>query len=302
VTRDKKKKRAALGRETDASPVTRHPSLKTNRLDAAFQRLKATGDKALIAYLMAGDPSLAETEQLVLALEQAGADVIELGVPFSDPIADGPVIQQAAERALRNGTSLKQILATVTSLRRRTQIPLVLMVYYNSIHAMGVENFCRAAGEAGVDGLIVPDMPPDEAGPLKGPAAEAGLDLVFLLAPTSTAARRSYVAKESQGFLYYVSITGITGAKIQNMDEIGENVGKIRRATTTPVAVGFGVSTPADAEHVAAMADGVIVGSAIVKHVAARQQQADMVPAVAAFVASLKQAIGRPASSRTPFA
>lgn len=271
----------------------------TGRLEPTFERLRSRGEKALIAYLMAGDPSLADTEQLVLALEQAGADIIELGVPFSDPIADGPVIQQAAERALRHGTSLRQILASVKSLRLRTQIPLVLMVYYNSIHAMGIEAFCKAANEAGVDGLIVPDMPPDEAGPLKGPAAAAGLRLIFLLAPTSTATRRTYVAHESQGFLYYVSLTGITGAKIQNMSEVGKNVEKIRKVTKTPVAVGFGVSTPEDAEKVAEMADGVIVGSAIVKQIAAHQQKPDMVATVGAFVGSLKQAIRRASPAAT---
>ena len=265
----------------------------TGRLESTFEQLRGRGEKALIAYLMAGDPGLPETEQLVLALEQAGADIIELGVPFSDPIADGPVIQQAAERALRNGTSLRQILTSVKTLRGRTQIPVVLMVYYNSIHAMGLEAFCKAAGEAGVDGLIVPDMPPDEAGPLKAPAGAAGLRLIFLLAPTSTASRRTYVAKESQGFLYYVSLTGITGAKIQNMAEVGKNVEKIKKATRVPVAVGFGVSTPDDAAQVAAMADGVIVGSAIVKQIAAHQQKPDLVEKVGAFVGSLKAAIRR---------
>lgn len=261
------------------------------RLESTFERLHSRGEKALIAYIMAGDPGLGETEQLVLALERAGADIIELGVPFSDPIADGPVIQRAAERALRNGTSLRQILALVQSLRRHTDVPIVLMVYYNSIHALGVEAFCKAAGGAGVDGLIVPDMPPDEASPLKGPAAAAGLRLVFLLAPTSTPARRAYVAKESQGFLYYVSLTGITGAKIQDMTDVGKNLEKIRKTTTLPVAVGFGISTPADAAKVAAMADGVIVGSAIVKQIADHQQSPDLVSAVGAFVSSVKTAI-----------
>lgn len=263
----------------------------TGRLESTFERLGGRREKALIAYLMAGDPGLGETEQLVLALEQAGADVIELGVPFSDPIADGPVIQQAAERALRNGTSLRQILSSVKKLRRRTEIPIVLMVYYNSIYAMGLERFCREAQASGIDGLIVPDMPPDEAGPLKGPARAAGLRLVFLLAPTSTASRRTYVAKESQGFLYYVSLTGITGAKIQNMTEVGRNVETIRKATRTPIAVGFGVSTPEDARQVAGMADGVIVGSAIVKQIAACGQKPEMVATVAGFVGSLKDAI-----------
>lgn len=263
----------------------------TGRLESTFERLRGRGEKALIAYIMAGDPGLGETEQLVLALEQAGTDVIELGVPFSDPIADGPVIQQAAERALRNGASLRKILSSVKNLRRRTEIPIVLMVYYNSIHAMGLEQFCQDAKTSGIDGLIVPDMPPDEAGPLKGPARTAGLCLVFLLAPTSTPSRRTYVAKESQGFLYYVSLTGITGAKIQNMTEVGKNVERIRKTTHTPVAVGFGVSTPEDARLVAAMADGVIVGSAIVKQIAAYGQKPEMVKTVAAFVGSLKDAI-----------
>jgi tryptophan synthase alpha chain len=263
----------------------------TSRLDRTFARLQQRGEKALIAYVMAGDPSLQETEQLVVALEQAGADIIELGVPFSDPIADGPVIQQAAERALRSGTSLRTILPMVTRLRVRTQIPLVLMAYYNNIHAFGPERFCREAAQAGVDGLIMPDMPPDEAGPLKGPAAAAGLPLIYLLAPTSTAERRTFVARQSQGFVYYVSLTGITGAKLPNLADVGKNVEKIRKVTRVPVAVGFGVATPEDAAEVAAIADGVIVGSAIVKLIATHQQKPEMVKHVAEFVRSLKNAM-----------
>jgi tryptophan synthase alpha chain len=263
----------------------------TSRIDQTFARLHERKEAALIAYIMAGDPTLAETEQLVLELERAGADIIELGVPFSDPIADGPVIQQAAERALRSGTSLRKILPMVKQLRAKTQIPLVLMAYYNNIHAFGPERFCREAVSAGVDGLIVPDMPPDEAGPLKGPATESGLQLIFLLAPTSTAERRMFVARQSQGFVYYVSLTGITGAKLNNVAEVGRNVEKIRKVSKTPVAVGFGVATPEDAANVSAVADGVIVGSAIVKRIAAHQQQAGMVRQVAGFVRSLKTAM-----------
>ena len=263
----------------------------TSKLNRTFAQLRQSGEKALIIYVMAGDPSLQETEQLVVELEQAGADIIELGVPFSDPIADGPVIQQAAERALRSGTSLRTILPMVTSLRVRTQIPLVLMAYYNSIHAFGPERFCREAAQAGVDGLIMPDMPPDEAGPLKGPAAAAGLPLIFLLAPTSTAERRTFVARQSQGFVYYVSLTGITGAKLLSMADVGKNVEKIRKVTHVPVAVGFGVATPEDAAKVAAIADGVIVGSAIVKLIAAHQQKPEMVKHVGEFVRSLKNAM-----------
>ena len=263
----------------------------TSRLDRTFAQLRQRGEKALIAYLMAGDPSLQETEQLVVALEQAGADIIELGVPFSDPIADGPVIQLAAERALRSGTSLRTILSMVARLRVRTQIPLVLMAYYNNIHAFGPERFCQEAAHAGVDGLIMPDMPPDEAGPLKGPAAAAGLPLIFLLAPTSTAERRIFVARQTQGFVYYVSLTGITGAKLPNLADVSQNVEKIRKVTRVPVAVGFGVATPEDAAKVAAIADGVIVGSAIVKLIDAHRQKPEMVKHVAEFVRSLKTAI-----------
>jgi len=263
----------------------------TSKLDRTFAQLRQRGEKALITYVMAGDPSLQETEQLVVELEQAGADIIELGVPFSDPIADGPVIQQAAERALRSGTSLRTILTMVARLRARTQVPIVLMAYYNSIHAFGPERFCQEAAQAGIDGLIMPDMPPDEAGPLKGPAAAAGLPLIFLLAPTSTPARRTFVARQSQGFVYYVSLTGITGAKLLNLADVGKNVARIKKVTRVPVAVGFGVATPEDAAKVAAIADGVIVGSAIVKQIAAHQQQPEMVKHVADFVRSLKTAM-----------
>ncbi len=263
----------------------------TSRLDRTFALLRERGDKALITYVMAGDPSLQTTEELVVELERAGADIIELGVPFSDPIADGPVIQQAAERALRSGTTLRAILSMITGLRKKTQIPLVLMAYYNNIHAFGPERFCHEAAQAGVDGLILPDMPPDEAGPLRGPAKAAGLPLIFLLAPTSTPERRTFVARQSQGFVYYVSLTGITGAKLANLDDVAKNVEKIKKITKVPVAVGFGVATPEDAAKVAAIADGVIVGSAIVKLIASHQQKSDMVKQVAEFVRSLKTAM-----------
>ena len=262
-----------------------------SRLEATFGRLKAKGGKALITYIMAGDPSLQDTEQLVLELERAGADVIELGVPFSDPIADGPVIQQAADRALRSGTSLRRILASVAHVRSVTQIPIVLMAYYNTIHAFGAADFCREAVKAGVDGVIVPDMPPDEAGPLQGPAREAGLSLIFLLAPTSTSARRSFVAKQCEGFLYYVSLTGITGAQLRDVVDVGDNVGKIRKQSRVPIAVGFGVATPADAARVAAVADGVIVGSALVRRIHESAQDPHMVEKVGAFARSLKAAM-----------
>ena len=239
-----------------------------SRIQAAFQRTQERHEKALIAYIMAGDPSLDETETYVRQLADAGADVVELGVPFSDPIADGPVIQQAAERALRSGTSLKKILAAVRSLRTKTQVPLVLMVYYNSIFRYGEAAFCRDAVAAGVDGVIVPDMPPEEAGTLRPLADKAGLDVIFLLAPTSTATRQASVARVSRGFVYYVSLTGITGVELTDKVEVGKKVQEIRRYTKTPVAVGFGIKTPDDVREIARIADGVIVGTALVKVIA----------------------------------
>ncbi|MCP9454959.1 MAG: tryptophan synthase subunit alpha [Nitrospira sp.] len=271
--------------------VAQQGSAAPNRLDSVFDRLKAENKKALIIYLMAGDPTLDDTKRLVLALEGAGADIIELGVPFSDPIADGPVIQRAAQRALANGVSLRAILAMVKSLRLRTKIPIVLMLYYNSVCAMGYETFCQAAKDAGVDGVIVPDMPPDEAGPLKGPAEEAGLRLIFLLAPTSTAARRAFVARRSRGFLYYVSLTGITGAKLTDIADVGQKVEKIKKIARAPIAVGFGVATPEDAARVSQFADGVIVGSAVVRRIEECCHAPDMVEQVAEFVTSLKTAM-----------
>jgi len=262
-----------------------------NRLETAFKNLRAANQKALIAYIMAGDPSLQETVALVLALERAGADVVELGVPFSDPIADGPVIQKAAERALRGGTSLRRILETVASLRGKTEVPLVLMTYYNTIHALGEAAFCRDAVKAGVDGVIIPDMPPEEGFEMQLAADRRGLQIIYLLAPTSTPVRRSLVARRCRGFLYYVSITGITGSKLTDLDDVRRKVASIRQATGTPVAVGFGIATPDDAAKVACLADGVIVGSAIVKQIGEHQHDPHLLERVGTFVRSLKVAM-----------
>ena len=262
-----------------------------NRITATFDRLRRRGEKALIPYIMAGDPSLAETETLVVALEKAGADLIELGVPFSDPIADGPVIQKAAERALRTGTSLRGILQSVKSLRTKTQVPLILMTYYNTIMAMGEREFCDSAVRAGVDGVIIPDMPPEEADSLQRASAEKGPCLIFLLAPTSTTARKAEVIKRTNGFIYYVSITGITGAKLRDKDSIERNVRALQKKAGKPVAVGFGIATPDDARHIAAFSDGVIVGSALVRKIEELQHTPNLIPGVSRFTASLKAAI-----------
>ena len=240
----------------------------SNRIQATFAQLHSKGEKALIPYIMAGDPTLAMTESLVLALEQGGADLIELGVPFSDPIADGPVIQQAAERSLRSGTTLKNILFTVANLRKKTSIPLILMTYYNSLMAMGIPDFCATAVDAGIDGIIVPDLPPEESDRLYYATQAAGGPVsIFLLAPTSTAERRRAVIQRSHGFIYYVSLTGITGAKLTDLSLVRQSVQQLQRASRKPVAVGFGIASAEQAREVGQFADGVIIGSALVRYI-----------------------------------
>jgi len=235
------------------------------RIGKAFKRLKKDGGKAFIPYIMAGDPSLETTKETVLMLEQCGADIVELGVPFSDPLADGPTIQRAAERALKNNVTLRKIIAFVKDIRSSTHIPLILMTYFNPVFKYGSERFIRDASDANVDGLIIPDLPPDEAADFIKHARKANLDTIFLLAPTSTEDRIRIVAKASRGFIYYVSITGTTGSGLLFDGSMERLISEIKGCTDTPIAVGFGVSTPEDAAAVAKVADGVIVGSAIVK-------------------------------------
>ena len=239
----------------------------STRITKRFNRLMREGKKAFIPYIMAGDPSLESTSALIETLEKAGADIIELGVPFSDPVADGPVIQEAGERARKAGVTLRKVLAFVKEIRRKTQIPLILMTYYNPVFKYGEEAFMRDAGDAGVDGLIVPDMPVEEGDTLMPLAKRYGVNVILLAAPTSGDERLKKVAKHSEGFIYYVSITGITGAKLEMDQSIEGSIETLRRFMNNkkPVAIGFGVSTPEEAARVAGLADGVIVGSAIVK-------------------------------------
>jgi tryptophan synthase alpha chain len=236
-----------------------------NRIDKTFKKLKETGRKAFIPYIMAGDPDLQKTMERVLLLEDCGADIVELGVPFSDPVADGPTIQRAAERALEAGASLRKMLAFMRDLRKCSQIPIVFMTYYNPIFKYGEETFVADASEAGVDGLIIPDLPPEEAATLIRCCRSRKLDTIFLVAPTSTEQRMEKILAASRGFIYYVSMTGITGTKLSPEEHFRNHVGKLREMTGKPVAIGFGISTPEDAVNMAAVADGVIVGSAIVK-------------------------------------
>ncbi|MFH1023806.1 MAG: tryptophan synthase subunit alpha [Planctomycetota bacterium] len=236
-----------------------------NRIDTTFQRLRREGRAAFIAYLCAGDPDSGTIEALVAALAGVGADIIELGIPFSDPIADGPVIQRASARALRGGFSPDDALALVRRIRRRgIETPLVFMTYFNPVHAVGVRRFIRNMAAAGADGIIVPDLPPEEGRELAREGRAAGVKTIFLLAPTTTPARTRAVLGISTGFLYYVSVTGITGARKTLPVALASAVRAVRRRTKTPVCVGFGISRPQQVRAVARFADGVIVGSALV--------------------------------------
>lgn len=263
-----------------------------SRIKTTFSRLKKKNEKALIPYIMAGDPDLAVTKDLIFAMEQARCDIIELGAPFSDPLADGPAIQQAAIRSLAKGTTIASVLGLAADVRTRSKIPLILMTYYNLIFKYGEERFVQDAVSAGLDGIILPDLPPDEAGTLIPLAKKAGLDTIFLLAPTSTDDRVKLVSKVSQGFIYYVSLTGVTGSAMASQQGITESVRRIKAQTDKPVCVGFGISTPDQAAQVAmGGADGVIVGSAIVKLVEQHTGSSDLVQKISAFVKALKEGI-----------
>ena len=235
------------------------------RIESLFDDLRQRGKKAFIPYIMTGDPSLKKTEELVLLLEECGADIIELGVPFSDHLAAGPTIQMAAERAIKRGVTLRKVLGAVRRVRKKTSVPIVLMTYYNPVFKYGLESFIDDASGSGVDGLIVPDLPPEEAKDLIRLARTRDISTIFLLAPTSTDERISLISRESTGFIYYVLITGITGAGLTIDKAMIRMIKKIKSVSGKPVAVGFGVKRPEDAEIVAEIADGVIIGSSIVK-------------------------------------
>jgi len=261
-----------------------------SRIEKKFAELKARGEKALVTFVTAGDPDLATTEEVVLELERAGCDLVELGVPFSDPMADGPTIQLSSERALAAGTTLPGILELVARLRTRTQIPIVLMGYFNPIFAYGAERFAADAARAGVDGLLVVDLPPEEAAELQQATDASGLDLIYLLTPTSDASRVETVSRLGRGFIYYVSVAGVTGARSQVADTLAERVSQVRSGLTLPMVVGFGISSPDQAAQVACVADGVVVGSAVVKYFE-RFQGAQLVQEVGGFVAALKKGV-----------
>lgn len=263
-----------------------------NRIVECFARLKRQHQKGFIAYIGAGDPNLDATRELALAFAQAGVDVLELGVPFSDPLADGLVNQLAAQRGLESGTTPPGVLASIAAIRKESQIPIVLYIYFNLMHRYGVERFIRDAAKAGVDGLLVLDLPPEESGNYEALMNEAGLCNIYLVAPTTPEDRIELIVKRGRGFIYYVSREGVTGMQTRVADTIAQMTRKIRAHTDLPIAVGFGISTPEQAKDVAQNAEAVVVGSAIVNEIARHSSRpATLVPEVTAFVTALARAV-----------
>ena len=259
-----------------------------NRIEEKFKRLKKIGRKAFIAFITAGYPDLNTTKKLALGLAKAGVDILELGVPFSDPLADGPIIQEASYAALQKGVNLYKILNLVKGLRRLTDMPICLMTYYNPVFSFPEDKFVRRAREAGVDGLIIPDLPPEEGKTLIQSAHKYGLDVICFISPTTTLARMKYIAGVSRGFIYYVSLTGVTGPRASLPDDLVTHLKTIKRMTKKAVCVGFGISCSRQVKQIARFCDGVIVGSAIVKKIRDNLGNPDLIAQVSNFVRTLK--------------
>jgi tryptophan synthase alpha chain len=263
-----------------------------SRIAAKFAELKKRGEAALIPFVTAGDPNLRTTLAVLRALEKAGADCVELGIPFSDPTADGPTIQRSSERALKNGVSLAQIFRLVRDFRQTSALPIVLFGYFNPIFHYNMEKFCRDASRAGADGILCVDLPPEESAELERWTDAEGLDLIYLLSPTSDPDRLRLVAqKNGRGFVYYVSVTGVTGARRSFDERLRSQVARVRRATSLPVGVGFGISTAKQAAWIAGFADAAVVGSALVEKIEKAKGSAQKARCAGAFVAELKAAI-----------
>ena len=268
-----------------------------SRLESRFLALRAEGRGGLITFVTAGDPNAELSDEILAGLPAAGADIIELGMPFTDPMADGPAIELASGRALAGGQTMIKTLAMVSAFRKSdNETPIVLMGYYNPIYAYGPEEFAADAGKAGVDGLIIVDLPPEEEAEFSGPAREAGIDIVRLIAPTSTDARITTLIENASGFVYYVSVRGITGTSSAAVSDIASNVARIKKQTDLPVAVGFGIRTPDQAAEVAKVADATVVGTAIVDQVAggldaAGNPSADLVGNTLGYVSALAASV-----------
>ena len=263
-----------------------------NRIDRTFARLRAAGRRGLIPFIAAGDPSLASTAALVRELAARGADIVELGVPFSDPLADGVVNQRAYQRGLAAGATPGRILELVAEVRRDCDVPIVLMSYVNPIHRFGLARFPEAARAAGVDGVILSDCPPEEMVEVLDRFRAAGVHPVLLVAPTSPARRIALIGAKAGGYIYYVSLRGVTGARAELPPDLAEGIGRIRALTDKPIAVGFGISTPAQARAVAAHADAVIVGSALVARIEALRGDPALVAQAGEFVGEFRAALG----------
>ncbi|MGZ5543984.1 MAG: tryptophan synthase subunit alpha, partial [Limisphaerales bacterium] len=266
-------------------------SRRVNRIDERFSRLKKEGKKGLVIYIGAGDPDLESTRQLGLAFDKAGVDVLELGVPFSDPLADGLVNQLAAQRGLESGTTPPKLLQTIAEIRKQSQVPIVLYIYFNLMHRYGLEKFIQDAAEAGVDGFLTLDLPPEESENYESLMAKNGLNVIYLVAPTTPEDRIALIVKRGTGFIYYVSREGVTGMQTKIADTIGEMTKKIRAHTNLPIAVGFGISNPEQAKAVASHSEAIVVGSAVVNQIAKLGKSPDMVSRVSSFVSELAQAI-----------
>src|ERR1700685_3919963 len=262
-----------------------------NRIVEKFAALKRDRKKVFIVYIGAGDPNLNATRELALAFDQAGVDILELGVPFSDPLADGLVNQLAAQRGLESGTTPPKVLETVATIRKKSQIPIVLYIYFNLIHRIGMEHFIRNAAKAGVDGLLVLDLPPEESDNYESLMRKHGLCHIYLVAPTTPEERMEFIVKRGSGFIYYVSREGVTGMQSKVASNLASQVAKIRAHTNLPVAVGFGVSNPEQAKLVAQNADAVVVGSAVVNQIAEHGKSKDLVKHVGKFVKLLADAV-----------
>ncbi len=260
----------------------------TSRIDQTFHALAIRNEKALIAYIMAGDPSLEKTARYIDALIKGGADIIELGMPFSDPIADGPVIQKAAQRALESKTNIKLVLELVRTIRKTSGLPVILMGYVNPVIKYGIERFFKDAAESGVDGIILPDLPLEEIGNVKEYADRSVVDIILLAAPTSDRKRLLELSRNTKGFLYYISMTGVTGSSKKMGTKTFDSIRWIKKHTRKPVAVGFGISTPEQAKMIAGIADGIVVGSAFVKLIEAHKDASND---ILALTHSLKSAI-----------
>ncbi len=261
------------------------------RIEAKFKVLEEGGQKALVVYLTAGCPNPEATREMIIALERAGVDIVELGVPFSDPTADGPIIQAASQRALKNGTTLEGVLNLVSEVRKDSEVPIVLFGYYNPIFAYGNEKFAKKASEVGVDGVLVVDLPFEEAREMRRFTDPRGIDSIALIAPTTGKERIRQIADSATGFLYFISITGVTGTLKPSIEDIQSGVRQIREVSSLPTVIGFGISTPAQAAEIAALGDGIVVGSALMKEIDSVQRQDGLIDAVSSFAAGLKKAI-----------